>query len=165
MPAKTQAGWWKRAVVECSYWRRIHKAPVLWEPRMVVFLKAAGHTINRKRVQRLMRHMGLIGGRGRIPAVRTRRTMFILTCCEVFPWSDPIRYGLTSPTSVWPWLLPVAIMDWYSRRVLSWRTSNSMEAIFCVDCLEEALHSQVYWNRQTSLLVWMDAGGHLITSS
>ena len=33
----------------------------------------------------------------------------------------------------------VAIIDWYSRRVLSWRISNSMEAIFCVDCLEEAL--------------------------
>ena len=35
----------------------------------------------------------------------------------------------------------VAIIDWYSRRVLSWRISNSMEAVFCVDCLEEALRS------------------------
>ncbi len=33
----------------------------------------------------------------------------------------------------------VAIIDWYSRRVLSWRISNSMEAAFCVDCLEDAL--------------------------
>jgi putative transposase len=33
----------------------------------------------------------------------------------------------------------VAIVDWYSRRVLSWRLSNSLEAEFCVDCLEEAL--------------------------
>jgi putative transposase len=33
----------------------------------------------------------------------------------------------------------VAIIDWYSRRVLSWRLSNSLEAVFCVDCLEEAL--------------------------
>jgi putative transposase len=33
----------------------------------------------------------------------------------------------------------VAIIDWYSRRVLSWRISNSMEATFCVDCLEDAL--------------------------
>ena len=112
--AKTEAGWWKRSVVECSYWRRIHKTPVLWEPRMVVFLKAAGHTINRKRVQRLMRHMGLAGWHpGRIPAVRTRRTMFILTCCEVFPWSDPIRYGaLTSPTSVWHMALHTLWQSW-----------------------------------------------------
>jgi putative transposase len=32
----------------------------------------------------------------------------------------------------------VAVIDWYSRRVLSWRISNSMEAAFCVDCLEDA---------------------------
>ena len=35
----------------------------------------------------------------------------------------------------------VAIIDWYSRKVLSWRISNSMEAVFCVDCLEEALRA------------------------
>jgi len=34
----------------------------------------------------------------------------------------------------------VAIIDWYSRKVLSWRLSNSMDASFCVDCLEDALH-------------------------
>ena len=33
----------------------------------------------------------------------------------------------------------VAIMDWYSRKVLSWRVSNSMDADFCVDSLEEAI--------------------------
>lgn len=35
----------------------------------------------------------------------------------------------------------MAVIDWYSRRVLSWRISNSMDAAFCVDCLEEALIS------------------------
>ena len=35
----------------------------------------------------------------------------------------------------------VAIVDWYSRRVLRWRISNSMEAVFCVDCLKEALRT------------------------
>jgi putative transposase len=33
----------------------------------------------------------------------------------------------------------VAVIDWYSRKVLSWRLSNSLEALFCVDCLDEAL--------------------------
>ena len=33
----------------------------------------------------------------------------------------------------------MAVIDWYSRRVLSWRISNSMDAVFCVDCLEDAL--------------------------
>jgi putative transposase len=36
----------------------------------------------------------------------------------------------------------VAIIDWYSRRVLAWRISNSMDASFCVDCLEDALRHQ-----------------------
>jgi len=35
----------------------------------------------------------------------------------------------------------VAVMDWYSRKVLSWRVSNSMDAVFCTDCFEEALLS------------------------
>ncbi len=35
----------------------------------------------------------------------------------------------------------MAVIDWYSRKVLSWRISNSMEAVFCVDCLEEALRT------------------------
>ena len=35
----------------------------------------------------------------------------------------------------------VAIIDWYSRKVLSWHISNSMDAVFCVDCLEEALRT------------------------
>ena len=37
--------------------------------------------------------------------------------------------------------LVVAVIDWYSRRVLSWRISNSMETAFCVDCLEDALRT------------------------
>ena len=35
----------------------------------------------------------------------------------------------------------VAVVDWYSRRVLSWRLSNTLEAGFCVDCLEDALRT------------------------
>jgi len=35
----------------------------------------------------------------------------------------------------------VAIIDWYSRKVLAWRLSNSMESRFCVDCLEEAIRN------------------------
>ncbi|MDX8380102.1 MAG: DDE-type integrase/transposase/recombinase, partial [Gallionella sp.] len=48
-------------------------------------------------------------------------------------------------TNITPIRLPrgfvylVAIIDWYSRRVLSWRISNSREATFCVDCLEAAI--------------------------
>jgi putative transposase len=41
----------------------------------------------------------------------------------------------------------VAIMDWYSRKVLSWRVSNSMDADFCVDALEEELLSNLVFSR------------------
>ena len=52
-------------------------------------------------------------------------------------WSTDITYIRLARGFVYL----VAIIDWYSRRVLSWRISNSMEAVFCVDCLEEALRS------------------------
>ena len=58
---------------------------------------------------------------------------------------DPVL-GVKSPRSTHPYIrLPkgfmylVAVIDWYSRKVLSWRLSNSMESTFCVDCLQEAL--------------------------
>ena len=54
--------------------------------------------------------------------------------------------GVKPPRSTHPYIrLPkgfmylVAVIDWYSRKVLSWRLSNSMESTFCVDCLQEAL--------------------------
>ena len=110
---------------------------------MVVFLKVAGHTVNRKRVQGLMREMGLAG---MAPGPNTSRPhpehkvypyllrgVLVIRPDQV--WSTDITY--IRLTHGFAYL--VAIIDWYSRRVLSWRLSNSMEAIFCVDCLEDAL--------------------------
>ena len=117
--------------------------PFYGSRKMVVFLKAAGHQVNRKRVRRLMRQMGLAGMapgpntsrphpehkvhpyrlRG-VPVVRPNQV-----------WSTDITY-IRLPRG---FAYLVAIIDWYSRRVLSWRISNSMEAVFCVDCLEDAL--------------------------
>jgi putative transposase len=52
-------------------------------------------------------------------------------------WSTDITYIRLAHGFVYL----VAVMDWYSRKVLSWRISNSMEVSFCVDCLEEALRN------------------------
>jgi putative transposase len=60
--------------------------------------------------------------------------------------------AVTKPNQVWStdityirlergFVYLVAIIDWYSRRVLGWRVSNSMDAAFCIDCLEEAIRS------------------------
>ncbi len=110
---------------------------------MVVSLKRAGHIVNRKRVQRLMREMGLAG---MAPGPNTSRSH---PAHKTYPYL--LRgVAVVRPNQVWStdityirlahgFAYLVAIIDWYSRRVLSWRISNSMEAAFCVDCLEEAL--------------------------
>jgi putative transposase len=50
-----------------------------------------------------------------------------------------VEYGYTYVRLQRGFAYLVAVIDWYSRRVLSWRISNSMDAAFCVDCLEDAL--------------------------
>lgn len=117
--------------------------PFYGSRRMVVFLRAAGHTVNRKRVQRLMRSMGLAG---MAPGPNTSRAH---PKHKVYPY---LLRGVpvTRPNQVWStdityirlargFAYLVAVIDWYSRKVLSWRISNSMDASFCVDCLEDAL--------------------------
>lgn len=117
--------------------------PFYGSRKMVVFLKTAGYPVNRKRVQGLMRNMGLAGI---APGPNTSRSH---PEHKVYPyllrgviisrrdqvWSTDITY--IRLTHGFAYL--VAVIDWYSRRVLSWRISNSMDMEFCVDCLEEAL--------------------------
>ena len=117
--------------------------PFYGSRKMVVFLKKAGHMVNRKSVQGLMRQMGLAG---MAPGPNTSRPhpehkvypyllrgVFVVRPDQV--WSTDITYIRLARGFAYL----VAVIDWYSRRVLSWRISNSMEAEFCVDCLEEAL--------------------------
>jgi putative transposase len=110
---------------------------------MVVCLKEAGPTVNRKRVQRVMRQRGLAG---MAPGPHTRRPPPAPKVSPYLLRGVPV----VRPTQVWStdstdirlvrgFAYLVAILDWYSRRVLSWRISNSREAVCCVDCLEEAL--------------------------
>ena len=117
--------------------------PFYGSRRMVMHLKTKGHQVNRKRVQRLMRHMGLAG---MAPGPNTSKGH---PAHKVYPYLlrgvDVVR-----PNQVWStdvtyvrldrgFAYLVAIIDWYSRKVLSWRLSNTLDASFCVDCLEEAL--------------------------
>ena len=119
--------------------------PFYGSRKMVVFLKAAGQRVNRKRVQRLMRQLGLSG---MAPGPNTSRPH---PAHEVYPYL--LRgVAVERPNQVWSsdityirlargFAYLVAIIDWYSRKVLSWRISNTLDAAFCVDCLEEALHT------------------------
>ena len=128
-------------LIDEEYTRR----PFYGSRKMVVFLRNAGHAVNRKRVQRLMRAMGLAG---MAPGPNTSRPH---PEHKVYPY---LLRGvpIVRPNQVWStdityirlahgFAYLVAIIDWYSRRVLGWRISNSMEAAFCVDCLEDALRT------------------------
>jgi len=111
--------------------------------KIVACLKGHGHLVNRKRVQRLMRLMGLKA------IYRRPRTSKPTPGHKIYPY---LLGGLKiiRPNQVWAadityipmargFLYLVAIIDWYSRYVLSWKLSNTLDASFCVDTLEEAL--------------------------
>lgn len=119
------------------------KTPWYGSRRMTVWLTQAGLAVNRKRVQRLMRLMD-------IEAIYPRpKTTEIVSEHRKFPYLLRDR-EITKPDEVWAadityipmrsgFMYLVAIIDWYSRYVLAWRLSNSLESSFCVDVLEEAL--------------------------
>ena len=117
--------------------------PFLGSRRMAAMLRAAGHAINRKRVQRLMRKMG-IAALGPKP-----RTTKPAPGHKIFPYLLR-NVTIDRPNHVWAadityipigrgFLYLVAVIDWASRTVLAWRLSNSMDTAFCVSALEEAL--------------------------
>jgi len=117
--------------------------PLYGSRRMIVALRQAGYEVNRQRVQRLMRPMGLAG---LAPGPNTRRP---------HPEHKGYPYrlrgvALEGPSHVWSTDITesrlargvadrVAILDGYRRQVPAWALSNSLEAMFCVACLEEAL--------------------------
>jgi putative transposase len=117
--------------------------PFLGSRRMTALLRAEGWSINRKRVQRLMRRMG-IAALGPKP-----RTTKPAPGHKIFPY---LLRGLPieRPNQVWAadityvpigrgFLYLVAVIDWASRAVLAWRLSNTMDVSFCVSALEGAL--------------------------
>ena len=120
------------------------KTPFYGSRRMTVWLtQEEGFEVNRKRVQRLMRLMGI---EAIYPHPRTTESI-----AEHRKFSYLLRdRKITKPDEVWAadityipmtsgYMYLVAIIDWYSRYVLAWRLSNSLESSFCVDVLEEAL--------------------------
>jgi putative transposase len=117
--------------------------PFLGSRRMTAMLRAEGQAINRKRVQRLMRRMGIaaLGPKPRTTKPAPAHTVFPYLLRDMTVeranqvWAAditylPVRRGF---------LYLVAVMDWSSRAVLAWRLSNTMDVSFCVSALEEAL--------------------------
>ncbi len=117
--------------------------PFYGSRRLCVELQQRGYQVNRKRVRRLMRQMGL---RAVYPKPRTSQAG---KGHKIYPYR--LRgLAITRPNQVWASdisYIPMAkgfmyltvIMDWYSRRVLAWRISNTLDTEACIDALEEAL--------------------------
>ena len=111
--------------------------------RMTAWLRTQGHLVNRKRVQRLMRAMGLEAiyrkPNTSKPAPEHRIYPYLLKGVTVDRvnqvWAADITYLPMSRG----FLYLVAIMDWHSRYVLAWKLSNTLEMDFCIDALKEAL--------------------------
>jgi putative transposase len=111
--------------------------------QMARYMQRQGHKCGRHRVRRLMRLMRLV------PIYQTPNTSKKHPRHKIYPY---LLRGLKieRPNQVWcvdityipmqrGFLYLVAIMDWLSRKVLSWRVSNSMEADFCIEALNEAI--------------------------
>jgi putative transposase len=123
--------------------REYTKHPFYGSRSMTTWLRGQGHDVNRKRVQRLMRLMALEAiypkpklsnrGAGHKVYPYLLRHVAIERVNQV--WSTDITY-IPLPNG---FMYLTAVIDWFSRYVLSWRLSNTLDVEFCIEALEEAL--------------------------
>jgi putative transposase len=123
--------------------KQFMETPWYGSRQMARHLRRLGHVVGRKRIRRLMAKMGLV------PIYQQPRTTI------PHPEHKKYRYLLKDmvidkPNQVWcsdityipmrkGFLYLVAVMDWATRKVLSWKLSSSMEADFCIEALQEAM--------------------------
>lgn len=132
---------------ELALMRQIDKIHLAWpfygSRRIAEDLTERGQSVNRKRVQRLMRQMGI---RALYPRQRTSQPGKGHT---IYPYLLR-NLVIERPNQVWAsdityipmakgFMYLVVILDWHSRRVLAWRLSNTLETDFCLEALDEAL--------------------------
>ena len=119
------------------------KTPFYGSRKMTVFLRAQGYKVNRKRVQRLMRQLGIIAiyPKPRLTHADSEHRVYPYLLRDLMikranhVWCTDITY---LPVMDGFYYL-VAIMDWYSRRVLSWQISNTLDVHFCIEALNDAI--------------------------
>jgi putative transposase len=111
--------------------------------KIAAWLKSQGRQVNRKRVRRLMRLMGIKAiyrrPRTSAPAAGNKVYPYLLGGMEITRTNQVWAADITYIPMARGFLYLIAIIDWHSRYVLSWRLSNTLDAGFCVDALDEAL--------------------------
>lgn len=117
--------------------------PFYGSRKLSQWLRNNGHPVNRKRIQRLMRKMGLVSIAPKPNTSKGNKAH------KVYPYLLK-NIEINRPNQVWctdityvrlkhGFVYLVAIMDWYSRKVLSWEISNTMDNAFCISALERAI--------------------------
>lgn len=140
--------------------------------RMHQHIRSLGYDVNIKRIRRLLRLMGLLAIYPKrnlsIPNFENKKYPYLLKnlkierCNQV--WSSDITYIPMEKG----FLYLVAIIDWYSRYVVSWRISNTMEVSFCLEALRAALKKgkpEIFNTDQGSQFTSNDFTNHLITNN
>ena len=130
------------AIMRCL--DEIHlKYPFMGSRRMIWKLAEAGHKVSRNKVMRLMRVIGIqtLYPKRKTTVANKKHKVYpylLRNVDVVYPnkaWAVDITYIPMAKGFVYV----VAIIDWYSRKVLSWRLSNTMDTYFCLEALEEAI--------------------------
>ena len=119
------------------------KTPFYGVPRLTVWLRSQGHVVNRKRVARLMTKMGVaaIYPKPQASGVGqpSKTYPYLLKGLNIIRpnqvWATDITYIRLSGGFVYL----IAVMDWFSRYVVSWELSNSLDVYFCLSALERAV--------------------------
>ena len=123
--------------------RQYLKTPFYGSRRFTEWLNKLGHGVNRKHVQRLMRLMGIEAiyqkPNTSKPAPGHRIYPYLLREVAISRADQVWASDITYIPMAKGFLYLTVVMDWYSRFVLAWRLSNTLEADFCVDALETAL--------------------------
>ena len=117
--------------------------PFYGSRRIKGWLEDEGYIVNRKRIQRLMRTMGITAIYPKKKLSEPNRAHetypYLLRNLKIDRTNQVWAADITYLPMARGFVYLVAIMDWHSRKVLSWRLSNSMDSSFCVDALNEAI--------------------------
>ena len=144
---KTQLAQTARQALEQKHLKLIDepytRTPFYGTCKMVRHLTDCGHRVNRKRVQRRMRKLGLQGvapGQNTCNAHQEHKVHpYLLRGVEVTKVNQVRSTAITYIRRDGGYVYLVAVIDWNSRKVLPWRSSNTMDTTFCIDALEQAL--------------------------
>jgi len=148
------------------------QAPFYGVLRMHQYIRSLGYNVNIKRIRRLLRLMGLLAIYPKknlsVPNLENKTYPYLLKNLEINRcnqvWSSDITYIPMEKG----FLYLVAIIDWHSRYVISWRISNTLEVSFCLEALQEALTKgkpEIFNTDQGSQFTSNDFTNYLITNN